>query len=103
MRIFHRVDERFFLVGAAVLTKSGCFQKSLVVVVARFEARGSGARRRTHGVDGLLWEGKIEWPIFAAQEAGGGEGLELFAFADVEALAHFDEGGGVRIWTAAAA
>src|SRR2546423_9018568 len=97
MRVFHRVDERLFLIGAAVLADGGGFEEFFVMGVATFEALRRGAGWWADGVDRLLWEGKIEWPIFASQEAGGGEGFELFAFADVEALADVDEGGDGRI------
>src|SRR2546430_8547710 len=93
MRVFHRVDERLFLIGAAVLADGGGFEEFFVMGVATFEALRRGAGWWADGVDRLLWERKIERSIFAAQEAGGGESLELLAFADVEALADVDEGG----------
>src|SRR5437762_2302390 len=91
MRVFHRVDERFFLVGAAVLADGGGFEEFFVMGVATFEALRRGAGWWADGVDRLLREGEIERSIFAAQEAGGGESLELLAFADIEALADIDE------------
>jgi hypothetical protein len=60
---------------------------------AVLEARRAHAAGRGDDVLGGIGEGNVERSVFAAQEPGGGEGLEFLAFADFEALADVDEGG----------
>jgi len=68
------------------------------LAVAVHEAPGVHALGRAHGGGGLLGEREVHRPVFAAEESGGGEGLELLAFADAfEALADVDEGRHDRI------
>ena len=68
------------------------------LAVAVHEATGVHALGRAHGGGGLFRERQVHRAVFAAEETGGGEGLELFAFADAfEALADVDEGRHDRI------
>src|SRR5262245_55901754 len=53
--------------------------------------------RGTHAVGGLVRIRNVERPVFAAKEARGREGLDLFALTDVEALADVDERGHRRV------
>ena len=48
-------------------------------------AGGRTARR------GVVREGNVERPVLAAEKAGGGERLQLLAFAEIEPLADIDE------------
>ena len=89
--IVQRAQQRIFLVAAAVLADRAGGQQLLVEPLAALEPAGRHAARRAHALGRLVRERDVEGPILAAQEAGGVEGLELLAFAHVEALADVDE------------
>ena len=91
MRVVVRPQQGLALVVAAVLADRALLEQAAIEAVPVLEARRGHAARRAHAVGGLVWEGDAERAVLAAEEAGGREGLQLLALADVEALSDVDE------------
>ena len=85
------LEQRFLLILAAVLADRARLEQLAEQHIAPLEAPGRHASRRAHHVRRFVRIGHAERTVLAAEEAGGGERLQLFAFADVETLADVDE------------
>src|SRR5256885_7876581 len=97
MRIVHRAQQRLALIRASMLPDRTGVEQPVVKLVAILESPRRHARWRAHRIRRLAGEWNVEGAILASQEAGRRERLDLFSFADVEALPDVDECGYGRI------
>ena len=96
--VIHGAQHGLMLMVAEQVAAGRRVNEATELAVAIHETPGIHALRRAHGGGGLLGERQVHRAVFTAKETGGGEGLQLLAFADpFEALADVDEGGHHRI------
>src|SRR6185369_14491666 len=91
MRIVQRAQEGFLLVIAAVFADGTVGEQLLIKLVAIFKTRRGHATGRPHRFRRAVRERNVKWPVFAPEETGGRESLQLFALAVIESLANVNE------------
>src|SRR5205814_2047717 len=93
MRIVHRAQQRLALIRASMLPDRTGVEQPVVKLVAILESPRRHARWRAHRIRRLAGEWNVEGAILASEKAGRRERLDLFSFADIEALPDVDERG----------
>ena len=74
--------------GCVLANRLSADERSRVLVLEAGRRHPAG---RADAIGRILGEGDVERAVLAAEEAGGGEGFQLLAFAEIETLADIDE------------